>query len=697
LTTKKPVEQEYNADALITLDPIVHIQKRPSLTLGPFDRMQLVALREPIDNSIDEYRAGHGKELRITLLPDGSAQIEDSGRGVPTGINKQTGENGIYMAFGKVGSGGKFGAASSGYSSSASLGLNGIGTTATNATASRFDTIVFRAGKKFRLSFKDGKPGHFSDDNGPTDKFTPSMDIVESKDTRSAKEKAARPSGTTIKFWPNPAIFGNDSSFRVDELRELLRSSAFLVAGIRIIIDDKSVVGAEQIDEFEFDGGIVEMLSVVAPDEALHETIHINSSGSFSETVPVPQADGTVKPELVERKVEVNVALRWGTGYEATQKSFVNTISTPLHGTHVTGVERALSKTLTDYIKTSRGLLKAKEEIPNMDDIKEGLTAIISINQNEPSFVGQEKARLGGTETQKVVQAVMLEQLAGWINNRKNAAVIKLIATKVVNASRIRLAQRDQKDTARRKTSLESASMPSKLIDCSEVNTEFSELHICEGDSALGTMKMARDSRFQALLPIRGKIINVQKASLKDTLDNAECAAIIQVMGAGSGRTFEVDQMRYHNVGIAVDADVDGAHIRTLLITFFWKYMRPMVEAGRLYATMPPLYVLKTIGKNAEIFYLDSDDERDKLMARLDKAGRKYEPLQRLKGLGEMDAEEFWETTLNPETRSLRRITVEDAVASEKMLDLAMGPNVEPRKDWIIESRAKISQEELDV
>lgn len=690
-------EQTYDADSLITLDPMAHIQKRPSLYLGPFDRIQLVALREPIDNAIDEYRAGYGKQIKVTLFNDGSAQIEDSGRGVPTGINKQTGENGIFMAFGKIGSGGKFGAADSGYAKTASLGLNGVGTSATNAISNRFDTVVFRDDNMYRLSFKDGKPGHFDTDNDPTAKFTPSMDIKVSKDPRTAAEKKARPSGTTIRFWPNRAIVGNESTFRPDELREILRSTAFLVEGIHITLDDQAEKGGERIDEFQFDGGIAEMLEFFAPDEKLHNIIHIESEGAFKETVPVPQADGSVVAEEVERKVEVNLAMRWGVGYESVTNSYVNTLFTPLGGTHLQGTQRALTKVLGDYIKNTRGLLKAKEEGPNIDDIQEGLTMVISINQSEPSFVGQDKQRLGGNETLRVVQQVVTAEMKKWVEDKKNAATVKLIATKIVNASRIRLQQREQKETARRKTSLESASMPSKLVDCSETGTEFSELHICEGDSALGTMKAARDGRFQALLPIRGKILNVQKASLSQMLANSECAALIQVIGAGSGRTFDLSQMRYNNIGIAVDADVDGSHIRSLLITFFWKYMRPLVEAGRLYATMPPLYMLKTTGRNAEIFYLDSDEARDALLAKLDKAKIKHEPLQRLKGLGEMDADEFWDTTLNPETRSLRRITVGDAEKAEAMLELAMGDQVEPRKNWIVESRTKINAEDLDV
>lgn len=685
---------EYNADSMLTLDPMIHIQKRPSLTLGPFDRMQLVALREPIDNSIDEFRAGHGKELVITLHPDGAAQIDDSGRGVPTGINSTTGENGIFMAFGKTGSGGKFGAANSGYSGGASLGLNGVGTTATNATSSRFDTIVYRRGKQFRLSFQNGKPGHFADDTGPDAKFKASMDIVESKDPRSAAEKKKRPSGTTIKFWPNKAIFGNESSYRVEELRESLRSTAFLVPGIKIILDDQAGETANedrpaiapQRDEFEFDGGIAEMLEIISPDEKLHETIHVITQGDFKETVPVPQADGTVKPEEVTREVHIDVALRWGTGYDAIMKSYVNTISTPLGGTHVVGLERSLSKIFIDAIKSTRGLLKAKEENPILDDVREGLTAIISINQSEPSFVGQEKQRLGGTNTQRIVQKELTASLADWVGNKKNAAQLKIILQKIVNASRTRLAQRALKDTARRKTALTSSSMPAKLVDCSETGTEGTELLIAEGDSALGTLKLARSSQWQSLLPIRGKILNALKASPADIYANKEVSDIIQVMGAGSGKDFDLEKLRVSRVIIAADADVDGAHIQCLLITMFHKVARPLIDDGRLFVAVPPLYTIKTNGKKSETVYAVDDAEKEKITAAYDKKKVGYE-IARLKGLGEMDAQEFWDTTLNPEARTLKRITMRDVEFSDKILSLSMGKEVAPRKEWIMKNR----------
>jgi DNA gyrase subunit B len=682
---------DYNADSMISMSPIDHIRKRPSLTLGPYDHMQLVALREPIDNSIDEFKAGHGKTIKITLYADGAASVEDTGRGVPTGVNKTTGENGIFMAFGKVGSGGKFGAAGSGYAATASLGLNGVGTTATNATSKRFDTIVYKNdGTIHRLSFKQGLPGHFADDSGPDAAFTPSMDVKVSKDTRTAKEKKERPTGTTIKFWPDAAIFGKESSFRVDELRETLRSTAFLVPGIRIIIESK-LPGEEQLDDYEFDGGLLEMVETFATDKPITKPVHLTTSGGFKEEVPVPQADGTMKNEIVDRTVEIEVAFRWGDSYDVSNiRSYANTLYTPLGGTHVQGFQRAMSKVFLDAIKNTRGLLKARDEVPTLEDIQESLTAIISISQSELSFVGQDKQRLGGTETGKVVSAALTKELADWAADKKNAANLKTIANKIVESSRNRVSARLAKETNRKKSKLESStSLPNKLVECKNPGSEHSELLIVEGDSALGTMRAARDARFQALLPIRGKILNVQKATPAQMLGNEECAAIIQVLGAGSGRTFNLEDFRYNRVIIAADADVDGNHIRVLLITFFWKYMREFVESGRLYSLVPPLFAVKVGIKEDEIIYAVDQAELDEVIVKLKARKVKYE-IGRNKGLGEMDADPTWDTLLDPARRVLKQITVDDATASESMLELTMGAKVPPRKEWITENRSGV-------
>jgi len=694
--TPEPVE-EYGADNLVTLDPMAYIQKRPSLSLGPHERMQLVALREPIDNGIDEFRAGHGKTVKVTIHADGAAEVEDSGRGVPTGINSQTGENGIFMAFGKVGSGGKFGTADSGYGKTASsLGTNGVGTSATNATSLRFDTLVYKQGKLFRLSFKNGKPGHFADDSGPDSKFAPSMDVVETKDPRTAAEKKERPTGTTIKFWPNPGIFGDDSTYRVDELREVLRSSAFLIPGLRIVIDDQTP-GQEQVDDYEFDGGLVDMIDAFAIDRELHKALHFETSGAFKETIPMPQKDGSVRPEEVDRKVKIDAVIRWGEGFETDIRSYVNTIYTSLGGVHVQGFEAALKKVVLDYVKNNR-FLKAKEELPILSDVEEGLTAIISIEQNEAKFTSQDKTKLSGTETGKVVSQALTEAFKTWFADKKNAATAKLIAQHTVDASRVRLAARAQKDVARKQTALESSSsMPAKLAACSSKDASITELQICEGDSALGGLKLARNSSMQAIYPLKGKPLNVYNAPLSKVLENQEWADLIQIIGAGIGRNFDLSAMRYKRIILLADADPDGNHISVLLTSFFWKYMRPLIEDGRLYIAMPPLFSITTNGKNKERFYALNAEERDKLIKRLAAQNKKYDKVQRHKGLGEYAADILAEVVMNPTSRILRQVTASDVKDIERVLELTMGSNASNRRDWIVENRELIADAELEL
>lgn len=560
---KKTSADEYSADNLVQLDQMVHIQKRVSLYLGsnPID----TAAREIIDNAVDEVRAGYGNTVVLTLHADGSVQVDDSGRGIPTDINSTTGRNGIIMALGTVGSGGKFG--SSNYEGTASMGLNGIGASATCAVSKRLNATVYRNGKVYTLSFKNGKPGFFAKEDDPDSKFTPSEDLKVSADKRSAAEKKERPRGTTIRYWLNSSFFSPTDEFHVDDIIDRLRSTAFLVDGLRVVINDFRDPNEPKTETFDYDGGISEMLDVIAPDAKLHDTIYLKGEGSFTETVQVVQPDGSVKPEPVERNIPVELALRWGNGYEQTSRSFVNTIHTPLGGTHVRGFERAMTKVLGDKISSTRGLLKPKEESPIIDDMLEGLTYVLSISQPEPNFIGQDKQRLGGNEISKVVYNVVSDMLGSWVETRKNNETLKVILNKVVTAARNRQSLRAQKEIARRKTALQGASMPAKLVDCSASDALHTELHIVEGDSAAGSMRQARDSRYQALFPIRGKIINAHKASVKDVLKNQEVSAIIQILGAGAGKDFDIDAMRYGRVIITADADSDGSHIRTLLIS----------------------------------------------------------------------------------------------------------------------------------
>lgn len=683
----------YQSNDMQVLEGLDAVRKRPGMYIGSTDSIGLTHLVSEIsDNSVDEALAGHATKIIITAFPDGSIQVEDDGRGIPTDLNEKVGLTGVEIAYLKLHGGGKFGGA--GYKSAG--GLHGVGASVVNALSTRLDVRVFRNNKEHDISFQRGVSGTWSTDD-TTGKFTPKTGLVVRPDKRSAAEKKERPTGTTVRWWHDHSIFLKNSAVDLDDVKKKVREKAFLIPTVTFVVRDYRDPANHTEEEFNFQGGLVDMVEAISLGQQLHTPVHIKDVGTFEEEVPVLNDSGAMVATVVEREVEVDVAFSYNDGYESQVESFVNVVKTAKGGTHLKGLEAGLLKVFTTNIKATRGLLKANEALPILDDVREGITAVVSVNVPEPQFQSQTKDELGTNAVRKVVLTVVTDHLTKFLENKKNAAVAKTMYTKVVEASRARLAARATKETARRKTSLESASMPSKLVDCAESGTEFAELHICEGDSALGTMKDARDPRYQALLPIRGKILNVQKATLKAMLENAECASIIQVIGAGSGRTFDLDAMRYKSICIAVDADIDGAHIRTLLITLFWKYLRPLVEAGRLYASQPPLFVIKTLGKNREILYLFSDEERDAALARLQKSGTKYEPVQRLKGLGEMDPDEFWETTLDPERRTLRRITVQDAIESERMLELAMGAKVEPRKDWIMESRSRIDDKDLDV
>jgi DNA gyrase subunit B len=430
--------------------------------------------------------------------------------------------------------------------------------------------------------------------------------------------------------------------------------------------------------------------------------IRLKGSGKFTETVPVLDDQGHMTPQSVERELGVDIALLWNNTYDTTLQSYVNIISTPKGGTHVTGFDRAIVKVVNDQLKAQR-LLKAGEDSVSKEDVQEGLTAVVTVRLAEPQFEGQTKEILGTPAAAKIVNTVVSNELSNWFTNPPRGAkpATRIVLDKVANASRARLAARHHRDTQRRKTALESSTLPAKLKDCRSEDNDRTELFIVEGDSALGTAKSARNSEFQALLPIRGKILNVQKASLADMLKNNECASILQVIGAGSGRSFDMESVRYHKIIILADADVDGAHIRTLLLTLFQRYLTPLLEAGRIYAAVPPLHRIEVIGaskKPGEIIYTYSDAEMTATVKELTKQGRRWkEPIQRYKGLGEMDAVQLRETTMDPEKRTLRRITVSDAKSAENVFELLMGSEVAPRKDFIIEGAAKLDRTKIDV
>ena len=680
-------ETLYGADDLTHLEGLEAVRKRPGMYIGSTDSRGVQHLfTEIVDNSTDEGVAGHAARVVVTLHADGSVQVDDDGRGIPTGVHAKSGLSGVELVLTRLHAGGKFGG--SGYKTSG--GLHGVGASAVNALSLRFDVTVKRDGKVHEMSFAHGVPGVF-DGPGPKAKFThqSGLRVV-------GKMKRGESTGTSTRYWHDTRYFENGAVLDADHVRAKLRNTAFLVPGVTYVLRD-ATEGAIAEETFVFPGGLTDMVSYLAPssEREVCGTLLITGEGVYHENAA--DENGVMRSK-VERRAEVEVALRWGTGYERTVECFTNTIRNMHGGTHRKGFERGAAKALQDAISKTRGLLKPKEDMPTLEDVLEGMTAVVHVRIPEPQFTSQTKDELSTAGITKVIQGVVDKHIRAWTDDRKTKAEAKVVLQKIVDAGRVRIAQKQQKDAARRKTALEGAAMPAKLVDCRTTGVARSELFIVEGDSALGSARMARVSEYQALLPIRGKILNVQKASIADTLRNTEIASIVQVLGAGTGRTFDLPAMRYGRVIIMADADVDGSHIRTLLITLFAKYMRPVIEDGRLYAAMPPLHKVQTRGRNPQTIFTFTQREMEQKVASLTKAGKQVvTPVPRFKGLGEMDADELWETTMNPASRSVRRITLHDADAAEAALELLMGEKVEPRRNWLVESAARVDQDAIDI
>jgi len=683
---------DYNAANLSVLEGLDAVRKRPGMYIGSTDSRGLMhCLWEIIDNSVDEALGGHCTLIEVTLHSDQVAEVHDNGRGIPVDVEPKTKLTGVEVVMTKLHAGGKFG----GGSYTASGGLHGVGASVVNALSSRLNVEVDRGGATHVMSFSRGAPGNFvgSDELG---KFTKQGGLK--KSGKPAKKTAT---GTRIKFWADAQIFTPDAAFDLAEIHARARQTSYLVNGLKIVVTDKRLK-SEQTSEFVHVGGISEFCEFLSEGESVSPVIRLKGSGKFHETVPVLDDQGHMTPQNVERELGVDIALLWNNTYDTQLQSYVNIISTPKGGTHVTGFDRAIVKTVNEQLKAQR-LLKAGEDSITKEDVQEGMTAIVTVRLAEPQFEGQTKEILGTPAAAKIVSAVVSAELSNWFTNPPRGAkpAARIVLEKIANASRARLAARHHRDTQRRKTALESSTLPAKLKDCRSEDNERTELFIVEGDSALGTAKSARNSEFQALLPIRGKILNVQKASLADMLKNNECASILQVIGAGSGRSFEMDAVRYNKIIILADADVDGAHIRTLLLTLFQRYLTPLLEAGRVYAAVPPLHRIEVIGaakKPGEVIYTYSDAEMAATVKELTKTGRRWkEPIQRYKGLGEMDAVQLRETTMDPAKRTLRRITVSDAKSAENVFELLMGSEVAPRKDFIIEGAANMDRSKIDV
>jgi len=665
--------------------------------IGSTDSRGLMhCLWEIIDNSVDEALAGFGNSIEIQLHKDGSVEVRDKARGVPVDIEPKTGLSGVEVVFTKLHAGGKFGSGSY----AASGGLHGVGASVVNALSERLDVEVDRDGKTWLMSFRRGEPGVFDDSKG----LSPSNDFKPFEDESVLREigKVAKGvTGTRVRYWVDPQIFVKDANFVVDELLGRARQTAFLVPGLGITIADERTP-EPQVHNFKFDGGLVEFADYLAKDQALTATWKLSGNGSFTETIPVLNESGNMESREVERNCEVEVALRWGVGYDTEVRSFVNIISTSKGGTHLAGFEQSVLKVLRAQIDLNSRKLKLGNDKVEKEDAFAGLTAVVAVRLAEPQFEGQTKEILGTPAVKNIVANVISKALSERLTSSKrdDKAQAALLLEKVVAEMKSRISARTHKETQRRKNALESSSLPTKLVDCRTQETDVSELFIVEGDSALGTAKLARNSEYQALLPIRGKILNVQKASVSDMLSNTECASIIQVIGAGSGRSFEVEAARYGKVILMSDADVDGAHIRTLLLTLFFRYMKPLVEAGRVFAAVPPLHRVMVINhgsKPNEAIYTYSQAELETLLAKLKAEGKRYqEPIQRYKGLGEMDADQLAETTMDRERRVLRRVTVDDVEAVEKVFELLMGNEVAPRRDFIIDSADDFDTDKID-
>jgi DNA gyrase subunit B len=715
----------YTARHLTVLEGLDAVRKRPGMYIGSTDgRGLLHCLWEIIDNAVDEALGGHCTSIEVILRDDHSAEVRDNGRGIPVDVEPKTGLTGVELVMTRLHAGGKFG----GGSYTASGGLHGVGASVVNALSSRLDVHVDREGSEWAASFRRGVPGEFGGP-GPGASFRPGSGL------RKVRRVAKTVTGTRIRFWPDEQVFVRGALWSFEALAQRARQTAYLVPGLTIRVTDERAEAdrvAAQEDgaglaaredgddpddsrnreagagrehgsreaEFRFAGGISEFCAHLSPGEPVTDVLRLTGSGQFTETVPVLDDQGHLVPTDVERELAVDVALRWDSGYGTVTRSFVNVIATPKGGTHVAGFERALVRTLNEQLRAVR-LLKNGDEPVTKEDILEGLTAVIAVRLPEPQFEGQTKEVLGTPAASRIVAQVVAGELRAFLESRGRGSKqqARALLDKVAAAAKTRIAAREHRENQRRKSALATSALPAKLVDCRSAD-DRSELFIVEGDSALGTAKLARDSEFQALLPIRGKILNVQKASLTDMLKNAECAAIIQVLGAGSGAAFDLDSARYQRIIFLADADVDGAHIRTLLLTLFHRYMRPMVEAGRVFTGVPPLHRIELISPRKgqqKYVYTYSDAELHRTLLQLERRGQRWkEPPQRYKGLGEMDAGQLAETTMDPRHRTLRRIRIQDSAAAAGIFDLLMGSEVAPRRDFIIGGAAELDPARID-
>ena len=678
----RPKGSGYDADAIQTLEGLDAVRKRPGMYIGGTGAPGLMHLVwELVDNAVDEAAAGFARKIEITLHRDHSVEVSDDGRGIPIDRHAKRKVSALEVVLTELHAGGKFGGGAYG----ASGGLHGVGASVVNALSTKLVAQVDRDGHTHELSFGERVAGHFT---GST--FKADHDLARVK--RISKNKT----GTRIRFWPDREIFDEDARIDAEEIRERIVQSCFLVPGVKVRLVDKRAGGAEPF-EFVSRGGLADLVDHLSVGDNACEVITLSGISEFTERVPV---DG--KMSDVVRECTVEVALRWVKGYDPRVQSFVNTIPTSHGGTHTAGFDRALTRAVNDVLlKDTRKLAKLAKENKHRatkEDVQEGLVAALKVVFPEPQFRGQTKQELGTPAVEKIVYEVVKGGLADWFGGGGPKTHINAVRDKLTNAVINRVTSKQMLETRRKAASMGSTGMPDKLADC-RTHGPDSELIIVEGDSAAGPAKAGRNSANTAILPLRGKVVNAGKATLKQVLDNAEAQALFTAIGAGSGNDFDIDSARYGRIVILCDADVDGSHIRCLLLTLIHEYMRPLLTEGRVFAAQPPLYSLR-VGDTVHRAF--TDEERDEITASLAKGGRKVENLRwnRFKGLGEMNVEELAECALDPETRVLKRLTMEDgeeAAAAANLFEILMGADVTQRRDYLIANSALLDPAALDV
>ena len=635
---------KYDATDIQVLEGLEPVRKRPGMYIGSTDEHGLHHLvTEVVDNSIDEALAGYCTHIEVVINEDGSCSVSDNGRGIPTGIIAKEGKSAVEVVLTKLHAGGKFGG--EGYKISG--GLHGVGVSCVNALSKYMRADVYQNGKHYEIEFSRGK-------------VTSPLRIVSNTEKR----------GTTITFMPDEEIF-ETTNFNFDTMKNRFREIAFLNKGLVISIEDKRK-GQEEKETFEFKGGIVEFVDYLNKnrDTILSAPVYFNKFNRNS------------KGEIEN---EIEVCFQYNEGYSEVINAYANNINTEEGGTHLDGFKNGLTKVINEYAVANK-IIKENEKLSG-EDCREGITAVISVKLRNPQFEGQTKTKLGNSEMRTIVYKAMQEEFGDYLENHPSEA--RNLIMKSITAQRARDAARNARELTRRKGVLENTTLPGKLADCSEKDRRFCEIYLVEGDSAGGTAKTGRDRRFQAILPLRGKILNVEKARLNKVLENQEIKSMITAFGAGIGSEFNEEKLRYDKIICMTDADVDGAHIRILLLTFFFRFMRPLIEHGHVYAAKPPLY---KVTKNKDVYYFYSDEELEAWYA---ENGRKGCAQQRYKGLGEMDADQLWETTMNPEHRILIQLTMEDAIEAEKMFNDLMGEDPDLRRKFIEDNATLVT--DLDV